>query len=426
MINSSLPAATLEKMAFLRENTISTTEQLLECEYYLQNHGMMTALSVQKAVNPIVESMNATSISLDYRLWITKGLDPWVTKRNDILDEIQQYLGIGMYSVQDDNQILERARLKGIAIESSSLRWLANHQHDDWLVELFLRKKNADLFLKRFKDELPVPNEKGISLLSGKWNGYSSFSGRIVSNHMPMAALPRAMRDYYVAPDIDGEKAVYVSFDESQIELRLLAGYSSCSRLLTQLIEGEDIHRFFASKLFGVPEEAVDERMRRLSKKLVYGTLYGAGPNRLHEISRKSGLDVVTPPNELLKKLYPEMLVALSCFRRAKVVWYGLRPTKIPTKIGDIWMSSARKQNMSLQSAAALLLKQCLVRLPSNIRVVNIIHDELIVWCKCTNVPLVTRQVRTAYSQAATDLRYRLPQTNLVKVQILGGKVNEQ
>ena len=80
---------------------------------------------------------------------------------------------------------------------------------------------------------------------------------------------------------------------------------------------------------------------------------------------------------------------------------------------------------MSLQSASALLLKQCLVRLPSGVRVVNIIHDELIVWCKRADVPLVTQQVRTAYSQASTDLHYRLPQTNLIKAQILGGKINE-
>jgi len=419
--NDGLSVTTLERMAFLGPGTIKTPEGLRNCEDYVQAMGMTTALEVQKRVNPIIESMNSTSLALDYESWTTSGIQPWIAKREAILDRIQNYLHIGTYSVQNDNQIVERARLKGITIESTSIRWLAKHRHDGPLIKLLLEKRNVEQLLKRFSTGLPSPDHSGVSLLTGKWDAYSSYSGRISASRMAMTAFPRAMREYYVAPDIDGEKAVYVSFDESQIELRLLAGYANCSKLLSQLLLGEDVHRYFASKLFGIPEDEVSDQMRRLSKKLIYGTIYGAGANRLHEISFKSNLEVVSSPIELVKQLYPEMLMALRRFRRANVVWYGLQPTRIPPKIGSTWIPLATKQNLSLQSASAMLLKQALVRLPDDVRIVNIIHDEIICWCKPSEIPLVLQQVCKAYELAATDLHYRLPLTNLIKLQILGG-----
>lgn len=419
--NAGLPVSTIERMAFLGSNTIKTSEELLQCENYIQTAGMATAFELQKRVNPIIESMNSTSLVLDYKSWMSKGILPWLAKKEAILDEIQQYLHIGVYSVQDDEQIVERARFKGIAIGSLSIQWLAEHRHDDPLIKLLLEKRNVDQFLKRFSTELPSPDSTGVSLLTGKWNAYSSFSGRIVANHLAMTGFPRAMRDYYMAPNIEGKKAVYVSFDESQIELRLLAGYANCTRLLAQILSGEDIHRYFASRLFGVSEEAVSEQMRRLSKKLIYGTVYGAGSKRLHEISAKNSFKVVISPWELLRQLYPEMLSALQRIRRSKVIWYGLQPTKIPPKIGDTGIPLPTKQNLSIQSASSMLLKQVLVRLSKRVRIVNIIYDEIICWCRVDEIASVTQLVREAYEHAATDLHYRIPLTNLIKTQILGG-----
>ncbi|TGD17560.1 DNA polymerase [Levilactobacillus suantsaiihabitans] len=419
--NASLPVSAIERMAFLKAGTIRTSEELSRCENYIQTTGMAVAFEVQKRVNPIVESMNYTSLALDYKSWISEGILPWASKRKIILDEIQKYLHMGMYSVQDDKQIAEKARLRGIMVDSLGTQWLVNHRHDDPVIEFLLEKRNVDQFLKRFVTDLPGPDSSGVSLLTGKWDAYSSFSGRIAASHLAMTGLPRAMRNYYVAPNIDGKKAVYVSFDESQIELRLLAGYANCTKLLAQLLSGEDIHRYFASRLFGVPEDTVSEQMRRLSKKIIYGTVYGAGSKRLHEISAKSGFKVVISPGELLKQLYPEMLSALRRFRQSDVIWYGLQPTKFSPRIGDTEIPLPTKQNLSIQSASSMLLKQALVRLPDDIRIVNIIYDEIICWCKADEVPSVSRQIRKAYELAATDLHYQIPLTKLIKTQILGG-----
>jgi len=54
--------------------------------------------------------------------------------------------------------------------------------------------------------------------------------------------------------------------------------------------DGKDIHKITASKIFKVPEEKVDEKMRYIAKTLNFGVLYGMGAYGFAEgakVSRK-------------------------------------------------------------------------------------------------------------------------------------------
>jgi len=67
----------------------------------------------------------------------------------------------------------------------------------------------------------------------------------------------------------------FVSFDYSQIELRILAHLTGDERLKEAYKNNEDIHTKTAAGIFGVAPEGVNSDMRRLAKAVNFGILYG-------------------------------------------------------------------------------------------------------------------------------------------------------
>lgn len=67
----------------------------------------------------------------------------------------------------------------------------------------------------------------------------------------------------------------FVSFDYSQIELRILAHMTGDEHLKEAYRKNEDIHTKTASGIFGVEPQNVTSDMRRLAKAVNFGILYG-------------------------------------------------------------------------------------------------------------------------------------------------------
>lgn len=74
-----------------------------------------------------------------------------------------------------------------------------------------------------------------------------------------------------------------VSFDYSQIELRITAILSGDSKLKKAFKEGQDIHDAVASEVFNVDIDKVNPEMRRKAKIINFGIIYGMGINALRE-----------------------------------------------------------------------------------------------------------------------------------------------
>ena len=102
-------------------------------------------------------------------------------------------------------------------------------------------------------------------------------TGRLSSQDPNLQNIPiktkmgRQMRKYFIADD----GCTLVDADYSQIELRLLAHISNDYTMCEAFRSGADIHRKTASAVFGVPEEAVNEEMRKRAKAVNFGIVYG-------------------------------------------------------------------------------------------------------------------------------------------------------
>ena len=91
--------------------------------------------------------------------------------------------------------------------------------------------------------------------------------------------LGRAIRHAFVADK--GSKLV--SFDYSQIELRIAAFLSGDESLIEIFTGGRDVHSEVAARVFHVRQEDVTYEMRRRAKVINFGILYGMGVNALRE-----------------------------------------------------------------------------------------------------------------------------------------------
>jgi DNA polymerase-1 len=102
-------------------------------------------------------------------------------------------------------------------------------------------------------------------------------TGRLSSNNPNLQNIPirtelgRGIRACFVAE----EGNVLVSSDYSQVELRILAHIAGEDALKEIFRRGEDVHTATASRVFGVPGDAVDVGMRSKAKMVNYGIVYG-------------------------------------------------------------------------------------------------------------------------------------------------------
>ncbi|KAH6757052.1 hypothetical protein C2S51_038889 [Perilla frutescens var. frutescens] len=88
-------------------------------------------------------------------------------------------------------------------------------------------------------------------------------------------------RDFFVPTQEDW---VLLTADYCQIELRLMAHFSKDSSLIELLTSPQaDVFTMIASKWKGKHESSVSSQDREQTKRLVYGILYGMGPNTLAE-----------------------------------------------------------------------------------------------------------------------------------------------
>ena len=128
-------------------------------------------------------------------------------------------------------------------------------------------------------------------------------TGRLSSADPNLQNIPiktkmgREMRRYFISR----EGYSLVDADYSQIELRLLAHISEDYNMSEAFRNGEDIHRKTAAAVFGIPEESVNEEMRKRAKAVNFGIVYGISGFSL-------GKDIGTTTSEASKYIKSYLL----------------------------------------------------------------------------------------------------------------------
>lgn len=221
-------------------------------------------------------------------------------------------------------------------------------------------------------------------------------SGRLSSQNPNMQNIPAQgewageVRKLFKARE--GYKLV--ALDYSQIESRLMADISGDGNLIKDFIQGKDIHRMTASRVFGVPQSKVDSKLRSKGKTINFGILYGQtkyGLAAMLDISREEAGEMIdnyfdnykgvakyieTSENIARKRGYVE-----SMFGRRRYV-PGLK-----SQNRRVYEAAVREAiNMPIQGGDADIMKLAMILLdrmhekdyPGKVFPLLQIHDEMI------------------------------------------------
>jgi len=152
------------------------------------------------------------------------------------------------------------------------------------IIDDILAYRELSKLLSTYIDTLPM-------LLDKQDHVHTTFvqigaaTGRLASQNPNLQNIPiktelgRAIRHAFVADP----GFMLVSFDYSQIELRIAAFLSGDESLTEIFKSGRDVHSEVAARVFHVSEKDVTYEMRRRAKVINFGILYGMGVNALRE-----------------------------------------------------------------------------------------------------------------------------------------------
>ncbi len=152
------------------------------------------------------------------------------------------------------------------------------------IIDDILEYRQLQKLLSTYIDTIPhMVDEKGrlhtTFVQTGSSTGRMSSQNPNLQNIPIKTELGRNIRKGFVAEK--GWKLV--SFDYSQIELRVAAILSGDEKLGAVFKSGGDVHTAVASEVFKVAPTDVTKEMRRQAKVINFGVLYGMGVNALRQ-----------------------------------------------------------------------------------------------------------------------------------------------
>ncbi len=207
----------------------------------------------------------------------------------------------------------------------------------------------------------------------------------------------------------------------SQIELRILAHVTEDKGFIEAFNSGADLHRVTAAQVFNVPLEGVTKEQRDFAKRLNFGVVYGIGAQRF---SMMTGLPLSDA--ESIMARYFQTYRGLDTWLRA-AAQRAVRERSARTLSGRLArfkfdaedrqaMSLAQRngKNMPIQGASADILKRALRLLHDKLRdtsarLVNIVHDEIVVEADAAQADEMAKVVEAAMCAAGEEYVTRVP-----------------
>jgi len=209
--------------------------------------------------------------------------------------------------------------------------------------------------------------------------------------------------------------------DYSQIELRILAEFSGDQGFIEAFNSGADLHRVTASQVFNTSLDQVTKEQRDFAKRLNFGVVYGIGAQRF---ALMTGLSQSEAENVLRK--YFATYRQLDTYLR-EAANRAVNDRQARTASGrlvrfrydendrqQISMTQRNGKNTPIQGTSADILKRALKLLKdelkeSSARIVNIVHDEVVVESDASEAEEIAAKVERVMCAAGEEYLKTVP-----------------
>ncbi|HEY5271445.1 MAG TPA: DNA polymerase I [Anaerolineales bacterium] len=286
------------------------------------------------------------------------------------------------------------------------------------VVDMILEYRELSKLKSTYVDALPMQIHPEDGRVHTSFSQTATVTGRLSSSDPNLQNIPtrtdlgRRVRRGFVADPGN----VLVSLDYSQIELRIVAHMAGDEAMLNAFRAGQDIHATTAAAIYGVPLEAVTKEMRRHSKAINFGLIYGMsafGLTRSTELTLSESQDFV----EAYFKQFPGVKKYLDGIRKE-----AARTGYVETMLGrrryfpnlKSGLNQAMKNreereaiNAPIQGTAADIMKIAMIKIPPALAQAGLhgkmllqVHDELVVECARTELSGVVGVVRAVMENA--------------------------
>ena len=221
-------------------------------------------------------------------------------------------------------------------------------------------------------------------------------TGRLSSTEPNLQNIPirtelgSHMRAFFIAP----KGCTLVDADYSQIELRLLAHTSGDEAMREAFLEGRDIHRSTAAKMYHIPDDEVTPALRSSAKAINFGIMYGKGA---YSLGKDLGISVKEA--DAFLKNYLDTFPGVDSYMRSTIAeakekgyvstLFGRRRALPELSSTNFQVRSGGERmarNTPIQGTAADIIKLAMVRVWKRLRAEHMqsrliltVHDELIV-----------------------------------------------
>ncbi|MEK7194829.1 MAG: DNA polymerase I [Patescibacteria group bacterium] len=290
-----------------------------------------------------------------------------------------------------------RVRKTGGGALSTAAPELEKLREEHPIIDLVLEYRELQKLKTTYIEPFPILIDKRDGRLHTTYNQTGAGTGRLSSQDPNLQNIPtrtelgQQFRKAFIAAP--GHKLV--AFDYSQLELRIMAHLAQDKKMMAAFRNGEDIHTRTAVEIFKVDPKDVTKDMRRQSKVLNFGIIYGMGSlgfARAAGVSRNQA-------KEFIERYFAEFSGVANYIERvkkevartgyAKTIFGRRRPLPDIHSTTPQFRAQAERMavNHPAQGTEADLIKLAMVRvdewirkedLEKDVRMLLQVHDELV------------------------------------------------
>jgi DNA polymerase-1 len=210
-------------------------------------------------------------------------------------------------------------------------------------------------------------------------------TGRLAVSNPNVNQVPKDVRIGFIPHD----GYYFIQVDMEQIELVLILILAGCTKLIKMWEEGKDLHKYNASKIFGVDEEEVTKEQRQAVKTITYRFSYGGTPRGLAEqlsISLEEAVEITEKYFESNPELriFQKMMVSEVKKRGYVKECYG-RIRYLPEINSMDFKTRGYGERVAvshvIQGTASSIFRQVLIKvmkIKEDIKVINPVHDSFL------------------------------------------------